>query len=182
MTMRSLLVLPLVALLGACATAPQARLNAAPRVNLIAENSNAAVALLKQADGKLPAGATVIATTIVNIDALESSSTFGRSVTEQVSSTFAHAGYSVVEMKFRDSIYMKRDEGELVLTREINQVARAHAAHAVVMGTYAEAGSSVYVSLKLINPENNVVLAATDYKLPMDNDVRALLGKRSLRY
>lgn len=170
--------LPLVALLAGCQTAPVYVAEAAPKLDMIAANYAAAEKLIAQLDRKLPTNSTVIMATLVNIDALESSSTLGRGVSEHVMSRFTHAGFNVVEMKFRDSVYMKRNEGELMLTREIARVAQAHAANAVIAGTYAVAGSSVYVNLKVIDPNSNVVMAAFDYELPMTGDVRTLLGKR----
>ena len=49
------------------------------------------------------------------------------------------------------------------------------AAQAVLVGTYAAASQAVYVSLKLVSPHGNAVLAAHDYALPMDGNVRGLL-------
>ncbi len=43
------------------------------------------------------------------------------------------------------------------------------------MGTYVVAPQAVYVSLRLVGPQGNAVLAAHDYALPMDGNVRGLL-------
>lgn len=151
-------------------------------VDFIGVNYKAADQLLAGAMPKLAKGSAVIMATVVNIDALESSSTLGRGISEQVTTRFSQAGYNMIELKFRDSVYMRRSEGELMLTREISQVARAHNANAVIVGTYAEAGVTVFVNLKVIDPNSNVVLAATDYALPMSSDVRRLLAKRPQAY
>lgn len=149
-----------------------------PDINIIDISYQAADDLVKQVAPKLPKGSAVIMATVVNIDALESSSTLGRSVSEKIATHFSKNGYNMIEIKFRDSVYLKRNEGELMLTREISQLAKAHNANAVIVGTYAEAGSSVFINLKVIDPASNVVMAATDYALPMNGDVRRLLGKR----
>ncbi len=170
-------VIPLVAALvmGGCAIFDAQK-------DFIKPNYKAADMLLAQVAAKLPKGSTVIMATVVNIDALENSSTLGRSISEQIASRFSQAGYNMIEMKFRDSVYMKRNEGELMLTREIGEVAKSHNAQAVIAGTYAEAGSTVYLTIKVINPGTNVVMAATDYALPIDGDVRAMLGKRAKHF
>ena len=43
-------------------------------------------------------------------------------------------GYRVVEVKLRSQLYMKRNEGELILTREVRDIARQHNARAIVAG------------------------------------------------
>jgi TolB-like protein len=121
--------------------------------------------------------APFIVTTLAQIDRLDQSSTFGRIVSEQVVSRLTQGGVRVVEMKLRNGIYMKRNEGEFMLTREIREVANAHQAQAVVIGTYAESASLVHVSLKLVDPATSLILAAHDYALPMDRQVRSLLRK-----
>jgi TolB-like protein len=171
--------------LTACANTTSAYDSAAAHrdeADFITTNYRAADQLLTLVAPKLPKGASVIMATLVNIDALESSSTLGRGVSEQLTTRFSQAGYNMIEMKFRGSVYMKRNEGELMLTREISQVAKSNNANAVVVGTYAEAGSAVFVNLRVIDPNTDTVLAATDYALPMTRDVRSLLGKRTQSY
>uniref|UniRef100_UPI0028AE8B1C FlgO family outer membrane protein n=1 Tax=Diaphorobacter nitroreducens TaxID=164759 RepID=UPI0028AE8B1C len=68
-------------------------------------------------------------------------------------------------------------QGELLLSRHAQEVARAQAAQAVLVGTYAVAPQAVYVSLKLVGA-GNAVLAAHDYALSMDANVRGLLAGR----
>jgi hypothetical protein len=46
------------------------------------------------------------------------------------------------------------------------------------VGTYAVSTSVVYISLKLVNPVGNTVVAAHNYAVPMDENVRALLAGR----
>ncbi len=119
--------------------------------------------------------APFIVATLVNIDRLEQSSTLGRLISEQVASRLTQQGFDVVELKVRNNVFMKRNEGELLLTREIKEMATAHKTEAVIVGTYAEGGDMVYVTLKIVNPATSRVLAAQDYTLPQDRQVRRLL-------
>lgn len=123
-------------------------------------------------------GAPFIVATLVNIDQLEQSSTLGRLISEQVASRMTQLGYGVLELKVRNGIYMKRNEGELLLTREIKEVATTHNAQAVIVGTYAESSTLIYVNLKIVNPATSVVLAAYDYALPLDKQIQSLIRKR----
>jgi len=127
-------------------------------------------------------GAPFIVATLVNIDQLEQSSTLGRLITEQISSRMSQLGYGVVDLKVRNGVYMKRNEGEFLLTREIKEVANVHKAQAVIVGTYAESSNLIYVNLKVVNPSNSMILAAYDYALPLDKQIRSLVRKGPAAY
>lgn len=138
-------------------------------------NYRAAETLLAQLQGRLSAGQPLIIATAVNIDALDRSSTLGRLLSEQVSARFAQNGYRMVEMKFRNNVFMSRNQGEFMLTRELQDIATSHDAQAVIVGIYGESPDYVYINLKVIQPHNNVILAAHDYVLPNDTNARAML-------
>lgn len=169
----------LVFLFSGCVSSSQPDTVHSVKYDMTTINYKAAEKLLS--DAKLPLESTVIMATVVNIDDIENSSTLGRLISEQVSAKFVQAKMSVIEMKFRENIYIKQNTGELMLTREIGKIAKAHSANAVIVGTYAIANSAVYVNLKIINPATNVAIAATDYVLPMNRDIEDMVGKK-VRY
>ncbi|WP_234418956.1 FlgO family outer membrane protein [Parazoarcus communis] len=138
-------------------------------------NYRAAEALLGQLQGKLSPDQPMIIATVVSIDALERSSTLGRLVSEHVSARFSQGGHKMVEMKFRNNVYMVRDQGEMMLTREIRDIAKSHDAQAVIVGTYGESSDFIFVNLKVIDPGTNVALAVHDYALPVDANTKAML-------
>ena len=164
-------------LLGACATAPQDDTNytAVSANPFVAANYRAADALINQLRGKLLEDKPLIMATVVNIDALEQTSMLGRLVSEQVSTRLAQGGLKVLEMKLRSSVYLKRGQGELMLTREIGDVAHTHNAQAVVVGSYAETRDAVFINVKVIQPSTNLVLAGHDYVLAKEGTVRSML-------
>lgn len=149
--------------------------DSAAQSELIAANYKAADALLAQAGTQLAHQHPVIVATLVNINALEESSPLGRLISEQVGARLAQNGHRVVELKIRQKLYMKRNEGELMLTREIKDIARQQDAQALVIGTYTEGADRVFINLKLTQIETNITLAAVDYALPLDMNVRTLL-------
>lgn len=170
-----------LAVLSGCATdvpkaMPEPSFQSVANSPFVVTNYGVADALIAQFAGS-PAGGPLIVATVVNIDALEQSSTLGRLISEQVSARLSQRGFTMIEMKFRSSIYMKRGEGELVLTREIGEVARNNKAQAVVLGSYGVSGSSVYVNMKIVQPGNNTVLAAHDYVLPYNSEIRSMLTR-----
>lgn len=142
---------------------------------LIPANYAAATSLLTRMQGQLAKDQPLIVATVVNIDALDRSSTLGRLISEQVSARFTLAGHRMIEMKFRNNVYMARDQGELMLTREIRDIANSHNAQAVIVGTYAQSSDMVFVNLKVIQPETNVALAVHDYALPLDSMTRSMV-------
>ncbi|MFZ6760639.1 FlgO family outer membrane protein [Undibacterium sp. Ji50W] len=146
----------------------------------IPANQRAAAALIALANvnQQIDIARPLIVTTLANINSLEESSTFGRIVAEQVSGQFTRSGYKMIEMKFRDKVFIRQNVGEFLLTREIKDVAQSHSAQAVIVGTYAESDKLVFVNLKLIRPVDNVVISTVDYAIPMDKTVKALLGRR----
>lgn len=146
------------------------------RTNLIEVNERAADALLAYAP--LDAQQPVLAATLVNVDRLTESSRLGRIFSEQIAARLVHRGLRVTEVKLRENLLLQRDQGELLLSREVREVSQAQDAQAVVVGTYAVSASVVYINLKLVNPVGNTVVAAHSYTVPMDENVRALLAGR----
>ncbi|MEY2633749.1 MAG: hypothetical protein RIR00_2403 [Pseudomonadota bacterium] len=193
--MRTLTLAILAAALGlsACETTPKS-VNQGPEPTyeqaqnntFTAVNYQAVDELLKRyalpshASNSASVSAPFIVATVVNIDQLEQSSTLGRLISEQITSRMAQLGQDVVELKIRNGIFVKRNEGEFLLTREIKEMALAHKAQAVIIGTYAESLSFIYVSLKVVNPANSKILAAYDYALPLDKQIRSMMRKGSL--
>ncbi|MBQ5946622.1 FlgO family outer membrane protein [Massilia sp. ST3] len=170
----ALLALPL--LLGGCASTEEDTNYTSVSANaFVAANYRAADALAAQLKGKLADDKPLIMATVVNIDALEQTSMLGRLVSEQVSTRLAQGGMKMLEMKLRNSVYLKRNQGELMLTREIGEVASTHNAQAVVVGSYAETRDAIFINMKVIQPTTNLVLAGHDYVLAKEGTVRSML-------
>ncbi|GAM10697.1 hypothetical protein OR1_02990 [Geobacter sp. OR-1] len=126
------------------------------------------------ASRRLPKERAVLVATLVDIDTL-SGSRLGRTLSEHLSTRLTKNGYKVVEMKLRDSIFVKQAEGELMLSREVREIGRNHEAQALLVGTYSESRGRVYVTVKLVGAADGTVISAQDYLLPIDANVRALL-------
>ena len=120
----------------------------------------------------------VMVATLVSVDQLNESSRLGRLVSEQLAGRMVQRGVRVTEIKLRETLALRQDQGALLLSRELREVSRSHQAQAVVVGTYAVSARQVFVSLKLVQPEGNVVVAAHDYAMALDDDVRTLLYAR----
>jgi TolB-like protein len=116
----------------------------------------------------------IIVASMVSIDDL-SSSRLGRMLSEQLATRLSQSGFPVVELKLRDSIFVKQLQGEMLLSREIKDITLTHKAQAVLVGTYAESNGGVYLTIKLVGVGDNLVISAQDYLLPLNSNVRSLL-------
>jgi hypothetical protein len=141
-----------------------------------AANRAAIAALVKGIDPVFRSGPPILVATVVNLNNLSSASPLGRIISEQFSSAMVSNGFEVKEMKLRDSIFIRRATGEMMLSREIGEIAKNHNAGLLIIGTYSPAELLTYVSVKAVRPENGQIVAAHDYALPNDVDVKRLLS------
>jgi TolB-like protein len=145
--------------------------------NLIDKNYGAADALLMKASWLKERREPLLAATFVDINNLEMSSGLGRVIGEQIGSRFAQQGFTVVEIKMRNNIFVREGSGEFALSRSVKEISQSHNAAAVIAGTYAIGRQSVFVNARLIRATDNLVLAAYDYVLPLGPDAKALIAE-----
>lgn len=164
-----------VLFLSACGSSGYLRDEFVQPSNLVQRNHNAGAALLSRTGKEFNAGSPILYASFVNVDDLQSSSSLGRIMSQQVTTPFANSGFYVVEMLLRQNVYIKQREGEFLLSRELKNISDDHNAQAVIVGTYAVGTDNVFVSAKLIDVRNNKVLSSYDYPIPMDEDIKQLL-------
>ncbi len=170
----ALLVLP------ACANSqPQPRVVEPTAANdMIFSSYAAADRLVQTSQGGLDRAKPVLVASLVNINSLERSSGLGRVIAEQISSRLVSSGYSVAELKFRNSILIEEGKGEFILSRDVQEISRSRGAQAVIAGTYAVGANSVYVNVRLIRASDSKILSSYDYALRMDDNILYLVGVR----
>lgn len=145
--------------------------------NIRSANYNAVDFLLEKLPTKLRKDSPVLVASLVNLDNLNESSTFGRVVSEQIASRLKQKDYSTIEMKLRTTVFIKEGSGEFLLSREISKISIKHRAQAVVVGTYAVASDRVYITVRIVNVDDGNILASYDYEIPMSRDVFKMLLK-----
>ena len=150
-------------------------------VNLVTASYRAADALLKNTrEIDLYPNKALLVASFVDVDNVQLSSTFGRMIAEQIGSRVAQRGYKVIEVKLRtQSIFVKGtenpNEGEFLLSRELQDISLQHDAHAVIVGTYAKGPEVVYVTAKLIRTRDSTILGSYDYSLPVGKNTKKML-------
>lgn len=118
----------------------------------------------------------MLAASFVNIDNLKESCTFGRIVSEQISSRLAQHGYKILEMKLRqESVFIQEGEGEFLLSRELKNISSTHRSDEVLVGTYAVAEDSLFISARIVRTRDNTVLTGYDYQLLLNYVTESLL-------
>lgn len=157
----------LATLLAGCASPLDMMSEPTPAAQIVRANRDAAEALARALRDRVHAGAPVLVSTVVNLDRLEESSSFGRMVAEQVSAGLIKHGVPVIELRMRNELFIRSSQGELMLSREVRDLTASHSAQFVVVGTYTVAGSTAYVTLRAVDPLTNIAHAAHSYTMPL---------------
>lgn len=142
----------------------------------VSTNRQAIQSLLASLDLKALAGTPMLVATVVNVNDLRKTAPLGRTLSEQYASQLATQGLLVKELKLRGDIYVREETGELMLSRELKDIAKVHSAAMVVVGTYSAAASSTFISLKLVKTDTGQIVSGFDYALPNNADVLKLLA------
>ncbi|MEZ4753592.1 MAG: FlgO family outer membrane protein [Bdellovibrionota bacterium] len=114
-------------------------------------------------------------TTFVNIDDLNSTSTFGRMYGEQVMSELSMRGFDVVELRHADALHFLSSSGEFALSRDVASVRRARDLGGIVAGTYVVSPDRVYVNARLIDPATSIVLSAGSVEMNKTKELAKML-------
>jgi TolB-like protein len=141
--------------------------------DLVAASYAATDRLINSLAQPLDPSKPVLVASLVDIADLDRSSPLGQIIAEQVGSRLSQLGYDVVETRLRNTLAINPG-GEFVLSRDVRRLGQAHAAQAVLAGTYAPGQNEVYISLRLIRATDARVLAGFDYALPAGPTTRSL--------
>ena len=168
-----------IALLAGCGAPSGVRVDPtydeAAASKFVALNKDAANKLVAEFDRGPSGDMPVLVATIVNVNDMRRSAPLGRTLSEQYASQLATAGFNVKEMKLRVDVFVREETGELLLSREVKDIARSHNANMVLVGTYSAAANFTYVSLKFVRAEDSRIIRGYDYALPNDKDINKLL-------
>lgn len=63
---------------------------------------------------------------------------------------------------------VEEGKGKFLLSRDLKNISLNHEASAVIVGTYACSRDNIYISTRIVNPEDSVILASFDYGMPAD--------------
>ncbi len=120
----------------------------------------------------------VLVTTFVDNNDLTRTSPFGRLLQEHIASRLVQLGYTVREIKLTGTLNIEPKSGETVLSRDLAKIIGAQPTQAILAGTVARSDRELYVSARLISPENSNIIASYDHQLYMDDNILAMFGLR----
>ena len=148
-------------------------------VNLVKLGDKIAQTLIEQAVPPLiprQPGQPVIVTTLVDNQQLDQTSDFGRNLQNIITNGFVKKGYISREIKLRGDVLVQANRGEFMLSRDLNELAGKQNAQAVVVGTYTMSNRVMYLSIRLVTPQDRTIRAAYDDRLYLDENTLSMLN------
>ena len=111
----------------------------------------------------------VLYSTTVNLNNYQKTTNFGRLHAELFSAALVqHWQNDLIKMTLRQSTTpIIPQQGEFLLSREVQELAVDYNAGAVLISTYSVAPDKVYLNLQIINVDYNTVVAAMSYSIPL---------------
>lgn len=119
----------------------------------------------------------VLYSTTVNLNDYSNTTNFGRLHGELFASALVqHWQNDLVKMTLRQSSApIIPQQGEFLLSRDVQNLAVDYNAGAVLVSTYSVSIDKVYINLQLINVDYNTVVASASYSIPLGPRTRGML-------
>jgi hypothetical protein len=122
----------------------------------------------------------VIVATVVSVDDLDSSSTLGRLASQLVLSRLTQLGYQAKDVTYLRALEIS-PEGERVLSRDARRLSKDYDASAVVVGTYAVGGQTIFLNLRLLSAEDGALISTADVVIPLNDDTWPMVDAKAPR-
>ena len=123
-------------------------------------------------------GEKLVFTTLVDLDDLRTTSKFGRTLSEALSTRLFQHGYGVEEIRKISGVLIKDKQGEIILSRDAKRLAKEHECDVVVAGTYALTPDTVIINVKFLDPLSQEVLSVAGMELQRSAAINYLLSNR----
>ena len=121
-------------------------------------------------------GQRLILTTVVDLDNLYTTTRFGRTLTEALSTSLFRHGFGVVEIRKSAKLLIRDNRGELMLTRDAKLLAKQQQAAAILTGTYSLTPTTVILNLRLLDAGSQQVLSVAGLELQRSRNINHLLA------
>nr|CRH06323.1 conserved protein of unknown function [Candidatus Magnetococcus massalia] len=150
----------------------------APEVDLIGMSHQIADALVAELRKNHPSyhrSKPILVTSFVNRSNLDSTSELGLLIADHIASRITQQGFAVLEPKLRQDLAIRQQQGEFILSRDIDKLSAEYKAYAVVTGNYTRGRSTLDFTTRMIRVNNRQVLSSVDAKLPLSPSTEDLL-------
>jgi len=168
----------LIATLNGCSTSPYYQ--ETKDTDLVEVSYDAACTLQHNLKRTIPEGSLIIISTLLNVDDLKKTSSFGRIISDQLASAFHNSGYRIIGMELPIDLFVMQEGGALHLPNEAQKILKKYGAAAIVGGVYAPGKRSTYVSLRMIDTDSKNIISSTDLSVPLGPDVKVLLESKDV--
>ncbi len=121
-------------------------------------------------------GERIILTSMVNLDNLQETSAFGRTLTEALSTCLFRYGFQVAEVRKAQAVFIRDQEGELLLSRDAALLAKGQQVQGIVSGTYSLTPTTVIVNVRLLAAGSQDVLSVAGMELQRTHNINYLLA------
>ncbi len=149
--------------------------------DLVEVSYDAASTLQQDLKRTIPEGSLIIVSTLLNVDDLKKTSSFGRIMSDQLASAFHNSGYRIIGMEMPIDLFVMQEGGALHLSDETQKILKNYgAAAAIVGGVYAPGKKTAYVSLRMIDTVSKNIISSTDLSIPMGPDAKILLKSKDV--
>jgi TolB-like protein len=118
----------------------------------------------------------LLVATLVDINDVGRTSMFGRQISEFHASRLSQRSVDVIHATVRQDHMIIRENGQFLLSRDIQNLAADYNAKFALVGTYGVVSEEVTVSLRLVSTVDDSTVAAVDYELPHSKSVVDMLS------
>lgn len=144
--------------------------------NVHRKTDKAVKCLLKKGGMNSSDSSSILVTSVVNLSSLDKTSKIGRILSEYIANTLVDMDYVVYEIRMDKILTFQKKGGEYILTREKKDIALVQVGQKAITGTYTLGKNVLYVSLHLVDLNNNVVQSTYEFDLPLGSELRVLAG------
>ncbi len=117
----------------------------------------------------------VIVTTFVDLNDLDKTSVFGRVMAEKLLNELTRKGFLVVEIRRAQDLFVKKSVGEMILTRDIEELAKSTRAMSILAGTYVATTRAVIINARLIDIKSPEILSSISYEVELTEEIENLI-------
>ncbi|GMT42792.1 MAG: hypothetical protein IEMM0002_1203 [bacterium] len=125
---------------------------------------------------------SVVVTTFVDVDSLESGGRFGRYISEMLVYVLYKLKFRLFEIRQAEEIMVIRKGGEFQLTRESEKLLDKYSSDAVIVGTYILVDNDLTLTLRMLDRETSRIISVAAISLNLADDpflLRLLTKERS---
>ncbi|MBF0124859.1 MAG: hypothetical protein HQL60_05955 [Magnetococcales bacterium] len=126
-----------------------------------------AVELIKRYPSFMQQNNPILVASFVTRGDLDSSSELGLLIADHIASRLTQQGFTVLEPKLTREIALRVQQGDFVLSRDIDKLPKDYKIYAVVTGTYTQTYGMVDFTTRMVRLQNQQVLASVDARLPI---------------